>query len=68
MISELFYNPRPMPGHTEAELSEIARAIPLGGRMAHPDDIASVVVFLASDEARYVTGQLVHVNGGSFMG
>jgi 3-oxoacyl-[acyl-carrier protein] reductase len=59
---------QPRFGHTEAELSEIARAIPLGGRMAHPDDIASVVVFLASDEARYVTGQLVHVNGGSFMG
>ena len=59
---------QPRSGHTEAELSEIARAIPLGGRMAHPDDIASVVVFLASDEARYVTGQLVHVNGGSFMG
>jgi NAD(P)-dependent dehydrogenase (short-subunit alcohol dehydrogenase family) len=59
---------QPRFGHTEAELSEIARAIPLGGRMAHPDDIASVVVFLASDEARYVTGQLVHVNGGAFMG
>jgi 3-oxoacyl-[acyl-carrier protein] reductase len=35
--------------------------------VAKPDDIASVAVFLASDDARYVTGQTVHVNGGSFM-
>jgi NAD(P)-dependent dehydrogenase (short-subunit alcohol dehydrogenase family) len=59
---------QPRYGNTEAELVELARTIPLGGRMAHPDDIASVVVFLVSDEARFVTGQLVHVNGGAFMG
>jgi NAD(P)-dependent dehydrogenase (short-subunit alcohol dehydrogenase family) len=59
---------QPRYGNTEAELAELARTIPLGGRMAHPDDIASVVVFLVSDEARFVTGQLVHVNGGAFMG
>ena len=58
---------QPRYGNTEAELAEMARAIPLG-RMAQPDDIAEVAVFLASDEARFVTGQLVHVNGGSFMG
>ena len=40
--------------------------VPLG-RMAQPDDIASVAVFLASDDARFVTGQTVHVNGGSYM-
>jgi len=59
---------QPRYGNTEAELLQMARTIPLGGRMAHPDDIASVVVFLVSDEARFVTGQLVHVNGGAFMG
>ena len=49
--------------------ADVARAtIPLGGRMAEPSEIASVVTFLASEEARFVTGQLVHVNGGSFMG
>jgi 3-oxoacyl-[acyl-carrier protein] reductase len=32
------------------------------------DDIAAAVVFLASDDARYVTGQVLHVNGGMFMG
>src|SRR2546427_299675 len=50
----------------EQELAAMARPLPLG-RMAEPDDIASVAVFLASDEARYMTGQTVHVNGGSYM-
>ena len=60
---------QPRYGNTDAELLSIARAtIPLGGRMAEPSEIASVVTFLASEEARFVTGQLVHVNGGSFMG
>ena len=60
---------QPRYGKTDAELLSIARAtIPLGGRMAEPSEIASVVTFLASEEARFVTGQLVHVNGGSFMG
>ena len=34
-------------------------------RMAQPDDIAPVVVFLASDDARWITGQSIHVDGGS---
>ena len=57
---------QPRYGNTEEELTVMASAVPLG-RMAQPDDIASVAVFLASDDARHVTGQTVHVNGGSFM-
>jgi 3-oxoacyl-[acyl-carrier protein] reductase len=57
---------QPRYGHDEEELQMMGRAVPLG-RMAQPDDIASVVVFLASDDARHVTGQTVHVNGGSYM-
>jgi 3-oxoacyl-[acyl-carrier protein] reductase len=34
-------------------------------RMAQPDDIAPVVAFLASDDARWITGESVHVDGGS---
>jgi NAD(P)-dependent dehydrogenase (short-subunit alcohol dehydrogenase family) len=34
-------------------------------RVAQPDDIAPVVVFLASDDARWVTGDSIHVDGGS---
>ncbi len=37
------------------------------GKMGIPDDIASAVVFLASNEAGYVTGQTLHVNGGMVM-
>jgi 3-oxoacyl-[acyl-carrier protein] reductase len=34
------------------------------GRIGKVDDIADVVVFLASDAARWISGQTVHVNGG----
>lgn len=34
------------------------------GRFAQPDEIADVITFLASDQARYVTGATVHVDGG----
>ncbi len=57
---------QPRYGNSEEELAAMATAVPLG-RMAQPDDIASVAVFLASDDARHVTGQTVHVNGGSYM-
>ncbi|WP_420638124.1 SDR family NAD(P)-dependent oxidoreductase [Candidatus Poriferisocius sp.] len=40
-----------------------ARAVPLG-RTGWPEDIADVVGFLASDDARYVTGQVLYVDGG----
>jgi NAD(P)-dependent dehydrogenase (short-subunit alcohol dehydrogenase family) len=57
---------QPRYGNTEAELAVMASAVPLG-RMAQPADIAGIAVFLASEEAGHVTGQTVHVNGGSFM-
>jgi 3-oxoacyl-[acyl-carrier protein] reductase len=37
------------------------------GRRGKPEEIASMVRFLCSDEARYITGQAIHVNGGSFL-
>jgi 3-oxoacyl-[acyl-carrier protein] reductase len=40
--------------------------IPLG-RVGAPEDIAAAVVFLASDGAAYITGQVIHVNGGMYM-
>ena len=58
---------QPRYGHSDEELAEMGKAIPLG-RMGQPDDIADVALFLASDEARFITGQTVHVNGGSYMG
>ena len=44
----------------------IATRIP-AGRMGNPDEIAAAVVYLASQEAAYVTGETIHVNGGLVM-
>ena len=44
-------------------VEELGRSVPLG-RIAEPEDIADVVLFLASDAARYMCGALVEVNGG----
>lgn len=41
-------------------------AIPLG-RLVHPEEIAAVVAFLASDEAAFITGQAIPVNGGALL-
>jgi NAD(P)-dependent dehydrogenase (short-subunit alcohol dehydrogenase family) len=43
---------------------ELARAIPLGGRPGTPDDVGDAVAFLVSDAARYLTGEIVYVDGG----
>lgn len=37
------------------------------GRIGNPEDMANVVLFLVSDESRYMTGQTLHVNGGKYM-
>jgi NAD(P)-dependent dehydrogenase (short-subunit alcohol dehydrogenase family) len=57
---------QPRYGNSEEELRQMATEIPLG-RMAEPADIAQVAVFLASEAARHMTGQTVHVNGGAYM-
>ena len=51
---------------TEDQKDVLFRRIP-AGRLGSPDDIASAVVYLASDEAGYVTGQTLHANGGMAM-
>ena len=43
------------------------KQIPLG-RVGTPDDVASAIAFLASDEASYITGHVLNVNGGMLMG
>ncbi len=50
----------------EAVKTKILASIPQG-KMGSAEDIAAAVVFLASDEAAYVTGQTLHINGGMVM-
>ena len=50
----------------EQQRERILQAIPVN-RLGSPGEVASAVVFLASDEAGYITGQTLHVNGGMAM-
>lgn len=63
------------PGFIETQMTEvlkeeikeeIAKSIPLR-RMGKAEDVANVVKFLASDESSYITGQVLHVDGGMLM-
>lgn len=65
------------PGTVETPMTVAFRASARGervveqtpvGRVARPEEIASVIAFLSSDAASYVHGEIVHVNGGSFLG
>jgi 3-oxoacyl-[acyl-carrier protein] reductase len=64
------------PGFVKTELTQhlsdelVARArgaTPLG-RVAEPDDVAQVIVFLCSDAARHITGEVIRVDGGQTLG
>ena len=64
------------PGYIDTDMTselppevkdKIIGEIPLG-RMGSADDIAAAVAYLVTDEANYVTGQFIHVNGGMYMG
>ncbi len=50
----------------DAQRAKLSDSIPLG-RLGQPSDIASAVLYLASDEAAWVTGATLHVNGGMAM-
>ena len=56
--------PRVVAATSEERLAESARSIPLG-RQAEPEEIATAVTFLASDQASYITGQTLIVDGGA---
>ncbi|MBP9483381.1 MAG: 3-oxoacyl-[acyl-carrier-protein] reductase [Negativicutes bacterium] len=63
------------PGFINSEMTEVlsenvkeamVKVIPLG-KMGEAEDVAEATVFLASDSARYITGQVLHVDGGMVM-
>jgi NAD(P)-dependent dehydrogenase (short-subunit alcohol dehydrogenase family) len=57
---------QPRYGNTEEQLAARVRETPFG-RMGTPEEIARVVVFLASEEAAWVSGEVIHVNAAAYM-
>ena len=55
-----------IPASPEWQRARLTAAIPLG-RMGQPGDVAAAVLYLASDEAAWITGATLHVNGGMAM-
>ena len=51
---------------TDDQKAEMARTIPLG-RAGQPEDVANAVLFLVSEGAAYITGQVLNVDGGMVM-
>ena len=51
---------------SEERRKEILSSIPLG-RLGKPEDVAGAVLFLASEAAAFITGEIIDVNGGALM-
>ena len=60
--TDLFYS-----GKSEELLGRLAAVSPLN-KLGEPDEIASVMAFLSSDDSRWIAGQIIRVNGGMTVG
>ena len=65
-ISPGFINTSILNSVQQDKLESMAKSIPCG-RIGEPNDVANAVFFIASEESSYITGQVIHVNGGLTM-
>ena len=65
-VSPGFINTNMLDNIEPNKLENMAKNIPCG-RIGDPKDVANAVFFLASEESSYITGQVIHVNGGLTM-
>jgi NAD(P)-dependent dehydrogenase (short-subunit alcohol dehydrogenase family) len=57
---------QPRAGFGEDEIEAMGRSLPIG-RIGRTDEIADIVVFLASDASSFIVGEIIHANGGAYM-
>jgi 3-oxoacyl-[acyl-carrier protein] reductase len=66
-ISPGFIN-TPMTDQIDEKFKEVIIAKIPANRLGKPEDVANAVVFLSSNEADYINGETIHVNGGMYLG
>jgi NAD(P)-dependent dehydrogenase (short-subunit alcohol dehydrogenase family) len=65
-ISPGFIRTKMVENIPEKVMEKILKQIPLG-RVGEPEEVAKLVCFLTSDDANYITGQVININGGMYM-
>ena len=65
-IAPGFINTKMVEGIPQKVIQKILEQIPLG-RLGEPEEVAKLVGFLASNDANYITGQVIRINGGMYM-
>ena len=61
------WTPLIVASFTPDEIEKFGQSTPMG-RAGQPNEVAPAYLYLASDDASYVTGQVIHVNGGEIVG
>ncbi len=64
VVTEMHFAGAPDPQARKKELEEMVYDGAMLGRLARPEEIAAAIAFLLSDEASYITGTTIHVDGG----